>query len=813
MAGTQHEPRRATRIIGRWARWTRRHLAWWILAAGAVDTALITLAGVLISLPGQSGKTISGLLVVLLVLLALSIAFPVAGRIVEDRDRKAAQERKRRERADQLLRVDGSAGRLPRLSEVSNVDLGATSTRYSKDDAAPYVRRDKADKAIRGLLAKPGPPYPFVIVWGPTKAGKSRTLAEALHATFGDDDPVVVLPLNGRALAELAGLGIDDLIDHRPAVVMLDDLDPAGLEALTTAALKRVRSWAVIAATMTAQRRADVLNTGSPVGAIARAALDAASGEYELTSEPPVGTERAEAERLYPAERFDGSIAETLVGARELIARYKAGPNENPAGCAVVRAAIDIRRAGLSRPVTDAELRRLFPLYLRALRIDLAPTNEQFAAGINWAARPVTSQVALLRPASPRCEPPAWVAFDHAVTADDEGHGRQARPIPAETWTELVDMLPQQDLFPVGMAASAAGRDETAIIVFRKVLDSGPSDWVALAAVGLGNLLSEHGDFEGARAALRRAIDSGHPDAAPIAALGLGTLLEAEGDVKGARAVYQVAIDSGRADIVSTAAVGLGTLVGVEGDVKGARAAFQLAIDSGHADQSARAELRLGNVLRDQGDQDGARAAYQIAVDSGQADVQPVAALNLGDLLRDQGNMAGARAAYQVAIDSGRADIVPAAGLGLGALLSEEGDVTGARAAYQRAIDSKNADAAPSAALGLGHLLVEHGDLDGARAAFQQAIDSGHANVAPLANLNLGGLLWKQGDMEGARAAFQRAIDSGHADAAPMAALSLGVQLTKQGDVAGARVAYQLAIDSRHANATPAARQRLKKLA
>jgi hypothetical protein len=372
-------------MTGSVARWARGHLALWFLAAGAVATALVTLVPVLIALPGQSDKTISILILAFLVVLVLSIVFPVAGLVVERRDR-AEQERRRldiagereqvrRDRIDQLLARGSSAG-LPRMAQLANDVLGATPTRYSIGDNDPYVEQREADAKIRGLLAAPGPPYPFVIVWGTTKAGKSRTLAEALRATFAHD-PVVALPRDGQALAELARLGVQDLVERLSAVVILDDLGPGGLEVLTPEVLDQVRRWAVIAATMTAQRRADVLASGGEVGAVARAALAAASGEYELTSGPPTGAEKAEAKRLYPMENFDGSIAETLVGARELIARYKASQDSHPAGCAVVRAAIDARRAGLSRAVTDAELWRLFPAYLHAVQIGLLPTTER----------------------------------------------------------------------------------------------------------------------------------------------------------------------------------------------------------------------------------------------------------------------------------------------------------------------------------------------------------------------------------------------------------------------------------------------------
>lgn len=124
MARERHESRRVTRTVARWA---RRHLGWWIFAAGTVDAALLTAVVVLITLPGQSRQTGSGLLVAFAVLLVLSVAFPVAGRAVERRDRQAevAAERERARRAlvDQLL-VQGSATGLPRLSEVTNDVLG-----------------------------------------------------------------------------------------------------------------------------------------------------------------------------------------------------------------------------------------------------------------------------------------------------------------------------------------------------------------------------------------------------------------------------------------------------------------------------------------------------------------------------------------------------------------------------------------------------------------------------------------------------------------------------------------------------------------
>jgi hypothetical protein len=186
-------------------------------------------------------------------------AFTIVLASLDRRERRVGRDRAWREQVCRLL-VQGSPLGLPRLSEVPDDQLGATPTRYSIDGRAPYMARPDADGEIRRLLALPGPPYPFVVVWGTIKAGKSRTPAEALRASFADD-PVVVLPVDALSLCEAARLGVDQLEGRRRAVVVLDDLDAAGLESLTAEVLTAVRGWAVIAATMTAERRAEVLST------------------------------------------------------------------------------------------------------------------------------------------------------------------------------------------------------------------------------------------------------------------------------------------------------------------------------------------------------------------------------------------------------------------------------------------------------------------------------------------------------------------------------------------------------------------------
>jgi tetratricopeptide (TPR) repeat protein len=88
----------------------------------------------------------------------------------------------------------------------------------------------------------------------------------------------------------------------------------------------------------------------------------------------------------------------------------------------------------------------------------------------------------------------------------------------------------------------------------------------------------------------RKAASSGHADAAPRAAVGLGMLLADQGDVQGAKDAFQEALDSGHADAAPRAAVGLGVLLENQGDLQGAKDAYQKAVGSGHAHMAPQAK-------------------------------------------------------------------------------------------------------------------------------------------------------------------------------------------------------------------------------
>ena len=640
--------------------------------------------------------------------------------------------------------------------------------------AIPYIHRDEED-AIRAYLRAGRP----VLLIGSSMVGKTKMAARVVAGEFGSWP--VAIPDSKTALADLDAK--DVMLRH--SVIWLDDIDRLiGAGGITDGALHRLAAAGnVLIGTI----RAGAYERFRPSDQLRPPEWDVLSGFERIFISRDLSDR--EQERLAGAVDDPGirdriravGLGEYVGAAGQVAEALKLGAaGADSVGYALVLAASDWRRCGMTRPVPAALLSPLAEPHLDQRRRARLQDQDTFAAGLAWATRDINPNVSLLQPAGPD----SYLVYDYALDLIS----RQDTPVPAGSWAVIMTSADASELAEIGYTAEVAyHRTEIAIQAFREAASSGHADAAPMAAANLGVLLAEQGDANGARAAYQQAIDSGHADAWSLATRSLGVLLAEQGDADDARAAYQQAIDSGHPYAAPAAAYGLGILLAEQGDADGARAAYQQAIDSGHPGAWSLATRSLGVLLAEQGDADGARAAYQQAIDSGDTYAAPMAAYDLGGLLAEQGDADGARAAYQQAIGYGHPYAAPAAAYGLGILLAEQGDIDGARAAYQQAIDSGHADAAPAAAYGLGGLLAEQGDADGARAAYQQAIDSGHADAAPMAAAMLGVLLAEQGDADGARAAYQQAIDSGHADAAPMAAYSLGVLLAEQGDADGAR--------------------------
>ena len=651
----------------------------------------------------------------------------------------------------------------------------------------PYIHRDVEDNICSYLRAQ----HPVLLI-GSSMVGKTKMAARIIAEEFSSWP--IAIPDSKTALADMDAKDVT----LQDSVIWLDDIDRLiGAGGITDGALRRLAATGnVIVATI----RARAYDQFQPSDQLRPPEWDVLSVfehvfvDRDLTEHEQEQLTDALADPEIRDRIRTVGLGEYVGAAGQIVEALKLGSaGTEPLGYALVLAAADWRRCGMTRPISTTILADMARPHLDNRGRARLADPDAFNAGLTWATRDINPNVALLQPEATD----SYSIYDYAL----DRISAQGTSIPDSTWAVIMANADIAELMLLGYTAHAVyHHDEIAAQAWRQAANSGDADVAPMAELGLGMLMRIHGDAQGAEDAFQKVIDSGDAEAAPLAAGQLGALLYEQGDEQGAAAAFQKAVDSGHADQAPKAAFALGLLLEKQGDVQGAKDLFQEVVDSGHADQAPMAATRLGLLLEKQGDVQGAKDLFQEAVDSGHADQAPMAATRLGLLLEKQGDVQGAKDLFQEAVDSGHADQAPKAALCLGTLLQEQGDVQGAAAAFQEAIDSGHADQAPVAGLCLGTLLQEHGDTQGAVAAFQEAIDSGHADAAPFAAGQLGVLLDEQGDVQGAKDAFQKAIDSGHADQAPRAALALGLLLQGEGDVQGAATAFQKAIDFGHAD-------------
>lgn len=198
-------------------------------------------------------------------------------------------------------------------------------------------------------------------------------------------------------------------------------------------------------------------------------------------------------------------------------------------GYALVLAAADWRRCGMTRPVPVAMLAPLAEPHLDQRRRAKLSDKDAFSAGMAWATRDVNPNVSLLQPAGSD----SYVLYDYALDLISQRGSR----IPDASWAVVMTNADTSELIDIGYTAEVTyHHTEAAIGAFREAASSGHADQAPAAARNLGVLLEGQGDVEGAKAAYQRAIDSGHADQARRAAVNLEVLQNEQGYVDGAEA-------------------------------------------------------------------------------------------------------------------------------------------------------------------------------------------------------------------------------------------------------------------------------------
>ncbi|MFJ2745047.1 hypothetical protein ACIO3O_35930 [Streptomyces sp. NPDC087440] len=398
------------------------------------------------------------------------------------------------------------------------------------------------DIRVRPLIARLRRTGGFLVLTGDSTAGKTRCAFEAMRAELSgcrvwapprtaDLRPIASMD---PPLAEGCVLWLDDVEDY----IRDDGLEPALLSSL-------IQQRVVVLATLRDeqvdrfQRRSPhqatldapytfLANLGARVLNLAEQIhLDRMWSRAELNRAEEVGDPGLEEAMRH---RGDYGIAEYLAAGPALLDEMnracRAGGNAR--GHAYVRAAVDLRRAGL----LEIPFAAIEELHLTYLKKNPGSRPEPAADAFTWATRIHYGATGMINPVG--VDSVAWKPFDYLV----EHFDRDEHRVHPDVWA-IVCKYVQHDfhLHIVGMLAATFGEDDVAESIWRPLADSGHAD----ALFHLALLGSRQGNPTEPEGLLRRAADLGHEDAP----YGLGLLLREQGRLQECEIQWQRAAMDG----------------------------------------------------------------------------------------------------------------------------------------------------------------------------------------------------------------------------------------------------------------------------
>ncbi|WP_212829647.1 serine protease [Catellatospora sp. TT07R-123] len=742
-----------------------------------------------------------------------------------------------REALENRLAISLRDGHVPRVRDVDMHDIGVFRSRYVVEGQEPpaYVRRTLDEPLSQALASKR-----FVVLVGDSKAGKSRTLIEALRQDLGEAR--LVVPATPADLTPLSRMRLGPV----PVVVWLEELDrwlvtPSGLDLKILDRFAAASPPTLVVATMTGANY-DRVTAAGDFNRTAQTVLGRATTLWLATRLDDA--ERTEAAAAYPGEDFtERSIGAQLISAQVLEARFRAAAAADPVAYAAARAAVDWQRAGIDRAAPLSALRAIMDDLL-AEQQRPATDDASFAAALAWATAEVNGSPALVE----RSGPDAVRAFAYLVDQLDREGSRDAAPVAAVVWPHVMREARAEELVKVATTAYSRNLPELGEQGLRAACASSDEHTRAWGALLLGMVLADDEPAE-ATQLLEQAHASDQPEVVGLAKVFLALLLLKAGDLVRAQTLLEQALAADDPDVSPLAGSRLGNLLVNQGEYGRALLTHKPADlpMQGEAGQQlgAVAELvwqhqalplaqtSLGALLLDRGELRRARTLLERALESGADDVTPLTQSSYGLLLMLEGEFEQAEQMLEAAI----ASPVPAASLSatvsLAVLRGQQGDADTAAEMLAQVAHSGDVEQGPRAADLLGDLLLSRDDLSGAKEAYALAVGYSHPVWSPVAQTDLaviaqreedwdeakrllvaaagqagdsvhtlratdllGDLLARQGDTAGARAAYERVAASGDRDWAPIAQIDLAQLAYREGDVAEAMHYLRLAAAS-----------------
>ncbi|WP_411153058.1 tetratricopeptide repeat protein [Streptomyces sp. A30] len=667
-----------------------------------------------------------------------------------------------------------------------------------------YVEREH-DRLLRARLeaAKASTHPTLIVVRGESCTGKTRTAYEAVRACLADWD--LAFPKEVDSL--LALLDADAVAPE--TVLWLNDahrfLRNTEGEAAAAALQRRLEGPgpAVIIATMWPADHRTL--TAAPQGGVDALGLHeharALLGPVAPVDVPPSFTElelRALRTSRHPsletAARTSptGAITQTLAAAPQLVDHYESAvAPDGPYGKAVITAAMDARRFGLTSPLTEAFLEAAVPGYLADQERAAADPDTWFAGALHYARTRVMEVTAALEPvAHPNGMGSLPGVYRLADYLDHYARTTRQYAFPPEVfWSAVEHHVATTELMGLASAAEEHGRRRIAAALYRRAAGAGES----AAAGRLANLLELAGDSQQAVSPYQLYQESaaaGHP----WAWRALVSLEEEAGNSEGAESVLRQAAATGDLGLLHDLVEAL--------ERRGERDEAESLARQPAADGHTWILVKLADLRRALGDSPGAETLLRAAGDAGDGwaleklaemrvaagDLESAEALlresavghsealyALMELHRDRGDHEGARALLLEAAEEGS----------ISALydVAMEREEAGAPAEAERLAREAAAYGSPSLLQELALLREETGDHERAELLAREAVSAGDTDAL----LDLA-LLREGTDREGAERLAREATASGH----PYALQTLSRARAEAGDREGAhRLAWE----------------------
>jgi TPR repeat protein len=651
------------------------------------------------------------------------------------------------------------------VATVDPLSLGVHRSEANHSGTLPeYVTRN-IDTELRSQVSHVRTHGGFILLVGDSTAGKTRSAFEAIRAVCPDGK--LWVPVDGRDLVRNLRSAVEA---QDGCFTWLDDLERyLGPDGLTPTVLAVIRQFKLrVVATMRAEQYRRLSPESKPeldgIDDHGHAALGSRVLEQVDTLILPRVWSGPEVERARNASdtRVAGAVAHSKVfGIAEYLAagprlyrewKLSGGPGNNPRGAALVAAATDIARAGLSDAIPLSILLTLHETYLEHAGGDLL-RPESLEAAIEWATRRRFGVTSLLLPIKAGSY---YRVFDYLP--DALARSGDALPIPPETWKSALQHAVQADLsFHVGMAAIQYKEWEIAKQAWHADLEKHP----IFARINLGRVHKKLDDKEGAKRWWREATNLGSVDAAIF----LGSEYESEGRINEAIALYRIGADKNDNHAIRHLAYAL----------PDERQSINWWLKIAQSDETGHAAYNLGCTYAAIRDQNNANKWWKIAAERGFSQAMNNYALSL---IMEGRKEEGLQWMQQAADQEN-----PKAMINLADHLSGQGKTEEAIALLKRAVDLGD----PAAYNLLGHISISAGNEDRAVEYWRR----GHEAGEPRNSFNLGRYLQRKGDLVQAKEVYRIASAAGE----ERAAFNYAFMLAEDGDTDEAEVHFRYALN------------------